>query len=241
MWRDERNACMLHTRVYIRTSEPRARPRMCAPRTAFRRFQRRHGLAATSQHVHRRTWARAYVYIHAYAVCRDSAAPTARSHRLFEATAGARNERVCRNTLADRAAPITARAIYRRREIRAQGRAFSARARLRAKPRDREFRPVTQEFRSRLVRARAHVSIESQRDRRYRIWIVYSSEIVIHDTAIPLEAFLCQLWIGSDSLGRKSLSEEIMSIPRMLSLRVNRITSLTSKNLHFLRLARCLW
>ena len=68
-------------------------------------------LAAT---LHTRTQAYVCRNVHTrvYRRLSDLAAPTARSHRLFEATAGARNERVCRNTLADRAVPITGRAIY---------------------------------------------------------------------------------------------------------------------------------
>lgn len=118
----------MHARTYVRTC--RVCPCVYAHVYAHR-FQR----GATSgnvAHVHRRTCA--HVQNHTYAVCRrlgraddGPESPTFRGH-------GGRAQRAAcaATTLADRAAPITGRAIYRRREIRAQGRAFSARAHARA-------------------------------------------------------------------------------------------------------------
>lgn len=76
----------------------------------------------------------------------DSAATTARSHRLFEATAGASacaTQHSCRSRRAD----YGPRDLSAPRDTSSRTRLFRARVRAREGPRDREFRPVTQEFR----------------------------------------------------------------------------------------------
>lgn len=150
--------------MYIHMYVPRASVCACPrTRTAVSNAAEERETSGNVAHVHRRTCA------HVQDTCtpfvRDSAAPTtARSHRLFEATAGAHNEpRVPQ--------PLSQIAPRRLRAARSIGAARyelkdapfpRARARSCARPRDREFRPVTQEFRPvtqefrpRLVRARA--------------------------------------------------------------------------------------
>lgn len=143
-------------------------------------YIRAHVTRARAQHIYinmrilhiricMRTRARAHIYTRARRLS-DSAAPTARSHRLFEATAGARNERVCRNTRRSRRTDYEPRDLSAPQDTSSRTHLFRARARARtrARSRDREFRPVTQESRPRLV----HACFSGAQDRGYRIWIV---------------------------------------------------------------------
>jgi len=127
----------MHVRTYVRT-ESRA-PMYACPRMRTAPFPAEERLAATSRthtHGHARTHARRMPFVGSAAPT-DPESPTFRGHGGVRATSAC-----CRNTRADRAASITARAIYRRREIRAQGRAFSVGARARARETARPWIPA---------------------------------------------------------------------------------------------------
>lgn len=123
----DREKCM-HVRTYVRTYVRAARVRVCVPTYGVPPFPAVERLAATSR-TYTGARARTRIYVtHARSFVGLGRADGRPGVTDFSRPRRTRaTSRVCRNTLADRAAPITGRAIYRRREIRAQGRAFSAR------------------------------------------------------------------------------------------------------------------
>lgn len=149
---------------------------MCVPTYAHRRFQRSGGerLAATSRTY---TGARARTYrTHVRRLLETRPRRRRPGVTDFSRPRRARaTSRVCRNhSRRSRRADYGPRDLSAPRDTSSRTRLFRARARARscARPRDREFRPVTQEFRPRLVRTRVRARASSGYRRDVRIWIV---------------------------------------------------------------------